>query len=123
MLSISVVEEIAEHLAEGKLSQRAIARRLGVSRATVSAIVHGKRGLYGRSEEVRMSEPNLLAPPQRCPKCGYRIHLPCLICRTREYRRGRQILGSYASGRSKPPREVRTRPIRLRRRRCRNVAA
>jgi Helix-turn-helix domain len=123
MLSISVVEEIADHLAEGKLSQRAISRRLGVSRATVSAIARGKRGLYGRSEESQMLEPNLLEPPQRCDSCGYRVHLPCLVCRVREYRRGREILAAHGNGRPKPSRDARTRRSPRRRRRCRNAAA
>ena len=123
MLSISVVEEIARELAEGNLSQRAIARKLGVSRATVSAIALGKRGLHGRSDELPMPEPNLLDPPQRCAACGYRVHLPCLVCRTREYRRGRQLLGAHANGRPKPSRDARTRRTRRRRRRCRHEAA
>jgi transcriptional regulator with XRE-family HTH domain len=117
MLSLSVVEEIARHLAAGELSQREIARRLGVGRATVSAIARGERGLYGRSEGLRPMEPEMLDPPERCPKCGYLVHLPCLVCRTREYCRGRRIAAALSSGRPAPPRGERPRP-RRRRRRC-----
>jgi transcriptional regulator with XRE-family HTH domain len=128
MLSISLVEEIARQLAEGKLSQREIARRLGVGRATVSAIARGKRGLYGRSEESESLEPDRLDPPQRCAVCGYRVHLPCLVCRTREYRLGRRILGAHANGRTRPLRDAPARRTRrrrnqMRRRRCRIEAA
>lgn len=116
MLSLAVVEEIAHHLAAGELSQREIARRLGIGRTTVSAIAREKRGLYGRNEESP-TEPETLAPPKRCPKCGYLVYLPCLVCRTREYSRGRRILDALSNGRPAPPHGARPRPKR-RRRRC-----
>ncbi len=122
MLSLSVVEEIARHLAAGELSQREIARQLGVGRATVSAIARGKRGLYGRSEEPLPLEPELLDPPERCPQCGYLVHLPCLVCRTREYHRGRRILAAFSNGRPAAPPDARPRSKR-RRGGCRNRAS
>ena len=91
MLALTIVEEIDRLLSEGKLSQRRIAERLGVGRATVSAIASGRRALFGRQPEP--DEPDDESqPPERCPKCGYLVQLPCLVCRTREYRHGRQIL-------------------------------
>lgn len=118
MLSLSVVEEIAAQLRSGALSQREIARKLGVGRATVSAIANGRRGLHGRSVEQVPQESEPLDPPERCSRCGYLVHLPCLVCRTREYRRGRRILSALANGRPATPRGSQQRPVR-RRRNCR----
>jgi hypothetical protein len=44
--------------------------------------------------------------------------LPCLVCRTREYRRGRRILSALANGRPATPQGSQRRPPR-RRRNCR----
>ena len=46
MIASDIVKEIRQMLAEGSLSQRAIAERMGVSRGTVCAIAHGKRRDY-----------------------------------------------------------------------------
>jgi hypothetical protein len=100
MHSLSIVHEIDRLLNEGQLSQREIARRLRVSRGTVSAIANGERGLYGRSAgdtDSPAAERDQL--PERCPKCGFLVHLPCLVCRTREYRQGRQALAKLAARR------------------------
>ncbi|MGD9636618.1 MAG: helix-turn-helix domain-containing protein [Pirellulales bacterium] len=119
MLSLSVVEEIARQLASGQLSQREIARRLGVSRATVSAVALGKRGLHGRTAALEPQEPERLDPPERCPKCGYLVHLPCLVCRTREYRRARRVLAALSNGRTAHAPRARRQPQR---RRCGGMA-
>lgn len=86
MLSVAIAEEIDRLLREGKLSQRQIAARLGVSRGSVGAIANGQRGLHGKetwSENPEATDPALL--PERCPHCGHRVYMPCLVCRTREY--------------------------------------
>src|SRR5262245_33982284 len=87
MLAISVVEEIQRLLDEGKLSQRKIAARLGVSRGTVGAIANGQRGLYGREPGPDAAHPLApLGPPERCPRCGFLVYMPCMVCNTRDYR-------------------------------------
>ncbi|MAT68487.1 MAG: hypothetical protein CMJ58_03090 [Planctomycetaceae bacterium] len=88
MLSVKVVEEICRLLAEGELSQRAIAKRLSVSRGVIGAIASGKRGIYGR-ETPRAADPTDWdgQPPQRCPTCGGMVRMPCLLCEARAYRR------------------------------------
>ncbi len=45
MITATVVDEIRRMLREGRLSQRKIAVRIGVSRGTVNAIALGKRAL------------------------------------------------------------------------------
>ena len=49
MLAEAVVEQIRDLLAIGELSQRKIARRLGVSRGSVNAISQDRRPDYARS--------------------------------------------------------------------------
>ena len=59
MLSIEVVLEINRLLGEGQTSQRAIARKLGVSRGVVQNIASGKRSLTGafrRSDDGTSTE-------------------------------------------------------------------
>ncbi|MGQ9576125.1 MAG: helix-turn-helix domain-containing protein [Thermoguttaceae bacterium] len=81
------VAEIRRLLAEGKLSQRQIARKTGVSRGTVNAIARGKR-----QDRIRRHEPDgQFAPPsgplRRCPGCGGMVQMPCLLCHVRALRK------------------------------------
>jgi hypothetical protein len=98
MLALSLVQEIDRLLHEGELSQRKIAERLGVSRGTVGAIARGQRPLFGKAPKPDESEergPSL--QPQRCRRCGFLVFLPCLVCRTREYRQSGEILRVVAA--------------------------
>jgi hypothetical protein len=97
MLAMSIVHEIARLLFEGELSQRQIARRLGVSRGTVQAIASGRRGLHGKAPAGDHSVSYGSSPAMRCPRCGYRIHVPCLVCRSRQHRERQRILRLIAS--------------------------
>lgn len=90
MLPLATVQEISRLLAEGKLSQRKIAEKLGVSRGTVGAIASGRRGMFGREPE--RDRPELCCfdvPPERCAGCGAMVYKPCVLCRTRAYLRRR----------------------------------
>jgi hypothetical protein len=88
MLPIEIVHEISSLLREGLLSQRQIAARLGVSRATVGVIASGERGLHGRGEPETMPRARIgRRRPLRCRGCGYRVYMPCRICIAREIRR------------------------------------
>ena len=87
MLSLALVQEVRRLLDEGELSQRKIAKKLGVSRGTVGAIASGRRGLYGREpDEEDDSLCCIEVPPERCPSCGGMVYMPCVLCRAREYR-------------------------------------
>lgn len=84
MIAPSVVHEVERLLAEGKLSQRKIARITGVSRGTVGAIASGKRREYearAKDPELELEEPT--GPPQRCSGCGGLVYLPCRLCHVR----------------------------------------
>ncbi len=86
MIPPETVRETRRLLAEGKLSQRKIAKLLRISRGTVGGIASGKRTDYIRrptndDEPIRPS-----GPPKRCPDCGHMVYMPCRICRARSER-------------------------------------
>jgi transcriptional regulator with XRE-family HTH domain len=84
MIAPSVVQEIRRLLAEGKLSQRKIAKTTGISRGTVGAIAAGKRPDYESLRRAANDEfPEPTGPPQRCPGCGGMVYMPCRLCRAR----------------------------------------
>lgn len=91
MIATSVVHEIRRLLQEGHVSQRQIARKIGVSRGTVNAIARGKRPSHaakGQHEENGFTAPSGL--PVRCPGCGCRVQMPCLLCYIRESNESRE---------------------------------
>jgi hypothetical protein len=93
MLAKSLIDEIDRLLCEGRLSQRRIAARLRVSRGTVAAIASGRRGLYGREVGDGISSASTPhSPPERCPRCGYRVYMPCLVCCSREFQQRQKEL-------------------------------
>jgi len=91
MIAASVVSEIRSLLTDGNLSQRKIARRLGVSRGTVNAIALGKRPdqAGGRPRSVE-DWTIMIGPVARCPGCGGMVQMPCLACRIREMQQRRR---------------------------------
>ena len=83
MLAPARVDEARQLIDEGKLSQRKIARLLGMSRATVSAIASGKRPDYVALRLARCVGEEPQGPLERCPTCGGRVYMPCRLCRVR----------------------------------------
>ncbi len=120
MHSRIVIEAIDRLLQEGQLSQRQIAERLGVSRGTVNAIANGSRALHGKEAFAKGAVDDPFLPAHRCPKCGYYVHLPCLVCRTRVYRRAQRLLQSLGS---QQPLSPLRQPVRLCRRHGRSRVA
>jgi transcriptional regulator with XRE-family HTH domain len=87
VIAAVLVREIRSMLAEGRLSQRRIAERMGVSRGTVNAIARGKRPDYTpvrRAADTNFVPPS--GPPTRCPGCGGLVRMPCLACYVRAIR-------------------------------------
>jgi len=82
MIPASMVDEIRRLLAEGRLSQRKIARLTGISRGSVGLIAQGKRPDYPprREEEPWGTE----GPAVRCPTCGAKVYMPCRLCRLKD---------------------------------------
>ena len=88
MIAEAVANKIRELLLDGALSQRKIARSVGVSRGTVNAIAKGKRPDYtarGGQAADDFIVPNGL--PRRCPGWGGLVQMPCLACHVRGVRK------------------------------------
>ena len=84
MISRGTVDQIKRLLEEGGLSQRKIARQVGVSRGTVNAIARGNRPDYeARGWEREDDDVAPGGPPVRCLTCGGMVAMPCLACRVR----------------------------------------
>jgi len=90
MLSPTVVHEIRRLLGQRKLSQRTIARQLGVSRGAVKAILLGKRAGATRGRDNQADAPLCVDSLERCPGCGGMVQMPCLLCRARWLRESRR---------------------------------
>ncbi len=82
MLSQDKVRAIEVLLAQGRLSQREIARRVKVNRETVNRIASGQRVDYVRLRRWRTRhEPRQLFSAIRCRMCGAKIRvMPCQRC-------------------------------------------
>ena len=94
MIATGVVEEIRALLAEGELSQRKIAQRVGVSRGTVNAIARGKRrdqAIRRRGCGTDFAVPS--GPLRRCPGCGGKVYMPCLLCLVRAIKQHHRFQG------------------------------
>jgi len=85
MLKRAMVRQVERLLARG-LSQRRVARVLGISRTTVQTIAQGRHPTQqgkGQSNGAIENEPadcGLEGELGRCPGCGRRVFLPCLAC-------------------------------------------
>jgi hypothetical protein len=88
----AVVRQIKRLLAIGELSQRQIAKQIGVSRGTVNAIAGGKRPDYEVLPE-KADVPGL--PGQKseyvwCDPCRAYVLMPCVACSARAYQAQRR---------------------------------
>jgi len=100
MIAQKTVDEVRLLLAEGELSQRKIAARLGISRGTVYAIASGRRRdrrTAGDAGGGRDGHGDSSGPPQRCPGCGGLVYMPCRLCRRRAAGNGRSSLQHLAT--------------------------
>ncbi len=91
MLPQAVADEVKRLLVEEGMSQRAVARKLGVSRGTVAAIAHNRRPNYEllrKERELDDWQPE--GPPSRCPGCGGMVYQPCRLCYVRSFSQRRQ---------------------------------
>lgn len=87
VIDSATAERIKYLLFVEKRSQHAVSRITGVSRGVIGGIASGKRPDFDeirRQKQADSLEPS--GPPVKCPGCGYRIYMPCRICRTRAYR-------------------------------------
>ena len=107
MLPLSVIEEVRRLLDEGELSQRKIARKLGVSRGIVNSIANGSRGIYGREpDEEDLLLGGVQLTPERCPSCGAMVYKPCVLCSARAFHARQKLLGQSQLPRQTSDRRV-----------------
>jgi len=87
MIAPQIVDQIRQHLAEGKLTHGQIGALSGVSRGTVAAISSGRRA-DRQPAPPKQYQPSLepTEPPERCPGCGGMVHMPCRLCQARAVR-------------------------------------
>jgi len=81
MITPALVRRILTLLTQDGLSQRQAARRVGVSRGTVAAIVSGRR-LPSSPDRPPLpaGESESSGLPERCPQCGGLVLMPCVRC-------------------------------------------
>ncbi len=84
MLAIGKIKEAERLLSQGNLSQRRIAKEVGISRATVGAIASGTRPDYEAMRLARAADNQPLGPLARRPDCGGMAFMPCRLCRVRK---------------------------------------
>ena len=80
MIKNDIIQKILHLVDQDKMSQRKIAKQLGVSRGTVQAVVHGRRTEHNPSAMKVASWVVPSGPPKRCPHCGGLVQMPCLAC-------------------------------------------
>jgi hypothetical protein len=81
MLDRQTVAAIQCLLATTDFSQRAIARRLGVSRGAVQSVVRRQSRLHSPLIRAADGAGNSRAGhPVRCSGCGAKVRMPCLAC-------------------------------------------
>ena len=106
MIAVAIVDQVKDLLAHGELSQRTIARRLGISRGTVHAIASGKRPDRAWGPRPRFGDcgqefsggggvlADFVVPAGlhlRCPGCGGKVRMPCLACHVRSLQQKRGL--------------------------------
>ena len=84
MLKAAVVMRVRELLAEGR-NHSEVGRMVRLSRNTVTKIAAGRYPDYTaiRRAKQQAQGSGRQRPMGKCPGCGYRVHLPCRICRAR----------------------------------------
>ncbi len=86
MLAETIVDRVCQLLAAGQMSQRKIARAMGISRGTVGSLAKGHRPHPRRTAWMDDDLFRPQGPPTRCRSCGGMVFLPCLLCRMRKSR-------------------------------------
>ena len=98
MLPQFLIDEIVRQLSAGQ-SHRTIAAKLGVSRGVVGALSTGRRDRIGREAPQVDSSGFPAEPlaPERCPTCGGRVYLPCVVCRAERFRSYQKEVGLHSA--------------------------
>ena len=97
MLADDTVQTVKHLLATTTLSQREIARRLGINRETVNRIAHDVRFDAAAHERAAAElESEHLVEPMRCQVCGGLVIVrPCQLCKVRKMIRDKTLLRRF----------------------------
>ncbi|HWB00681.1 MAG TPA: helix-turn-helix transcriptional regulator [Pirellulales bacterium] len=80
----AMVWDVQRMLNEDRMSQRAVARAVGISRSTVGKIASGQRPAWpDRQPDGDCYSIRPTGPIGRCPGCGGRVYMPCRLCHVR----------------------------------------
>lgn len=77
MLDRDTAQKILDLLSDG-ISMREVARRLGVSKATVANVRDGKGIWFDEPKKPEITAGK--GEPERCPECGRLVVMPCIAC-------------------------------------------
>jgi DNA-directed RNA polymerase subunit RPC12/RpoP len=106
-ITLAMVEVVERMLAQGLVSQRRIAKLVGISRGTVNSIALGRRPRISTpADEFEQQR----GPLVRCPGCGGKVFMPCLLCHVRQLKardHGLQVCAHRGSSRQPPHRHGR----------------
>lgn len=104
MVGADKIQRVEDLLAADRYSYRTIALLVGVSRSIVSEVANGERRARMAAKQAIDEAPRmLLGPVERCPGCGQRAFMPCMLCAVRaEKSRDREKqLSRYRAARSR----------------------
>jgi len=93
MLALGLVNEIKRLIETKGLSQRQIAKRLGISRGTVSDVAKGRRRTHTKNADADRSVFSNESELTRCPSCGGKVYMPCLLCQIRSLKQQQRATG------------------------------
>ena len=86
MIKCEIIRKIRVLLKQDRMSQRQIAKNLGISRGTVQAVAHGRRTEHVPAVLKKRAAIWVIpsGKPKRCPHCGGCVKMPCLACQLYE---------------------------------------
>ena len=78
MISQDKIDHVERLLKDPRNTQRKISKITGVSRGMISLIANGQRKTYEAKQESHEFASSDVTV--KCPTCGHRVKLPCLLC-------------------------------------------
>lgn len=96
MLALGLEREVERLLDSKRLSERQIAKRLGISRGTVRSVAKVQRPTRTTCKKKGFSFFSDETPPARCKSCGAIVFMPCLLCHVRTLARHRRVIDGLA---------------------------
>lgn len=91
MITQALVLEVQRLLTRDRMSQRSVAKLVGISRSTVCKIASGRRPAWpDRAADHDAVSLRPTGPIARCGTCGGRVYMPCRLCHVRQLKQVEQ---------------------------------